>query len=104
MRTSNALLSLPQTQRVSAPSRHAVSVAPTATRASMGPAPRHSGFVAAASSEREPLRASRRVSTPPEQTSLPSVPAHGRAFGAAALHDEATLDIPAYLRRASIAD
>jgi cell division protein FtsZ len=100
----NALLSLPQTQRVSAPSRHAVSVAPTATRASMGPAPRHSGFVAAASSEREPLRASRRVSTPPEQTSLPSVHAHGRAFGAAALHDEATLDIPAYLRRASIAD
>jgi cell division protein FtsZ len=100
----NALLSLPQTQRVSVPARTSVSMAPAASRPSMAPAPRQSGFVATASSERDTLRASRRVSTPPEQTSLPSVQAHGRAFGAAALHDEATLDIPAYLRRASIAD
>jgi cell division protein FtsZ len=100
----NALLSLPQTQRVSVPARTSVSMAPAASRASMAPAPRQSGFVATQSSERDTLRASRRVSTPPEQTSLPSVQAHGRAFGAAALHDEATLDIPAYLRRASIAD
>ena len=84
--------------------RTSVSMAPAASRASMAPAPRQSGFVATQSSERDTLRASRRVSTPPEQTSLPSVQAHGRAFGAAALHDEATLDIPAYLRRASIAD
>ena len=47
-------------------------------------------------------RASRRSSHPPEQVSLPAM--GSRAFGAAALADEATLDIPAYLRRASIAD
>jgi cell division protein FtsZ len=46
-------------------------------------------------------RAARRATTPAStQTSLPELRVAGRAFGAAALHDEATLDIPAYLRRA----
>ena len=108
-RPRNALLTLPQAQRVSAaPSRSTSYPTPAAARVStpsMAPsAPRQSGFMATQSSERDTLRASRRVSTPPEQTSLPAVHAHGRAFGAAALHDEATLDIPAYLRRASAAE
>ncbi|MFO0713192.1 MAG: cell division protein FtsZ [Sandaracinus sp.] len=108
-RPRNALLSLPQAQPRAA-TRQTVSIAPSSSRVSvpsMAPAARQSGFVPtqhAQSSERDTLRASRRVSTPPEQTSLPSVQAHGRAFGAAALHDEATLEIPAYLRRASISD
>jgi hypothetical protein len=39
----------------------------------------------------------------PEQTALPMAGASHppRAFGPSALHDEATLDIPAYLRRAA---
>jgi cell division protein FtsZ len=94
-RPRNALLSLPQMPRSSA--------APRPSSVSMPPA-RQSGFVATASDSRDSVRASRRVSTPPEQTSLPAVHAHGRAFGAAALHDEATLDIPAYLRRAAAHD
>ena len=36
-----------------------------------------------------------------EQVRLPEPQVSGRAFGAAALHDEAVLDIPAYLRRQS---
>ncbi|MFK7984929.1 MAG: cell division protein FtsZ [Sandaracinaceae bacterium] len=44
----------------------------------------------------------RRSSVAPEQVSLPST--GGRAFGASALHDEAVLDIPAYLRRGSAHD
>ncbi|GAB4204889.1 MAG: cell division protein FtsZ [Sandaracinaceae bacterium] len=95
-RPRNALLTLPQTQRSS--------IAPRTSSVSMPPA-RQSGFVTnAAHDSRDSVRASRRVSTPPEQTSLPAVQAHGRAFGAAALHDEATLDIPAYLRRAAAHD
>ena len=99
-RPRNALLTLPQTNRVS------VQVPRNSTlqssRPSMAPAPsaRQSGFI----TRDEAPRASRRVSSPPEQTSLPSVHTTGRAFGAAALHDEATLDIPAYLRRASAHD
>jgi cell division protein FtsZ len=47
-------------------------------------------------------RASRRPSAPsPEQGTLPELRVAGRAFGASALADEATLDIPAYLRRAA---
>ncbi|MDQ3036679.1 MAG: cell division protein FtsZ [Myxococcota bacterium] len=46
-------------------------------------------------------RASRRTSTPPQQATLPELRVAGRAFGASALADEATLDIPAYLRRAA---
>jgi cell division protein FtsZ len=50
---------------------------------------------AAARASRAPVR---RVShAPPEQVSLEG--RGGRAFGAHALHDEAVLDIPAYLRR-----
>ena len=45
---------------------------------------------------------SRRVSHTPEQVSLEA--RGGRAFGATALHDEAVLDIPAYLRRGSAHD
>lgn len=44
-----------------------------------------------------------RGSEPPRRASIPEVttqpPAGTRAFGASALHDEAVLDIPAYLRR-----
>ncbi len=44
-----------------------------------------------------------RSSEPPRRSSIPEVstqpPAGTRAFGASALHDEAVLDIPAYLRR-----
>ena len=46
-------------------------------------------------------RASRRPSVSPEQVALPEARMSGRAFGATALHDEAVLDIPAYLRRGS---
>ncbi len=49
---------------------------------------------AAARASRAPVR---RVSHAPEQVSLEG--RGGRAFGAQALHDEAVLDIPAYLRR-----
>ncbi len=41
-----------------------------------------------------------RRSMAPEQTALPMGSHAPRAFGPSALHDEATLDIPAYLRRA----
>jgi cell division protein FtsZ len=43
----------------------------------------------------------RRTSSVPEQVALPTAEprAAARAFGASALHDEAVLDIPAYLRR-----
>jgi cell division protein FtsZ len=43
-------------------------------------------------------RPMRRVSEMPQQVSMPEVNPP-RAFGAAAIHDEAVLDIPAYLRR-----
>ena len=48
------------------------------------------------------VSAGARRSMAPEQTALPAM-GHGpsRAFGPSALHDEATLDIPAYLRRAA---
>jgi cell division protein FtsZ len=42
-----------------------------------------------------------RRSQAPEQTALPMQSTPPRAFGPSALHDEATLDIPAYLRRAA---
>lgn len=47
--------------------------------------------------------AARRTSVGPrsEQATLPELRVPARAFGAAALADEATLDIPAYLRRAA---
>jgi len=48
-----------------------------------------------------PARASR-VTLPPQQVSMPSARMN-RAFGAAALDDEAVLDIPAYLRRSAAA-
>ncbi|MEC7521512.1 MAG: cell division protein FtsZ [Myxococcota bacterium] len=48
-------------------------------------------------------RAARR-SVAPEQVSIPEARVGGRAFGATALHDEAVLDIPAYLRRGSAHD
>ncbi len=88
-RPRNAFVSIPAKQHAPAPRSSIASIAPQA---------RPSGFVAAAE------RGSRRVSTPPEQAMLPSLQAHGRAFGAAALHDEATLDIPACLRRSSAAE
>ncbi len=50
---------------------------------------------------RETPRPVRRTSVLPEQVSLPDARVTGRAFGASALHDEAVLDIPAYLRRGS---
>ena len=47
-----------------------------------------------------PRAPGRRISSVPEQVSLPTdARMNGRAFGASALHDEAVLDIPAYLRR-----
>ncbi|HJL14202.1 MAG TPA: cell division protein FtsZ [Sandaracinaceae bacterium LLY-WYZ-13_1] len=54
-----------------------------------------------ASMKRDAMRDSMRPrrSAPPEQVSLPESRVPGRAFGASALHDEAVLDIPAYLRR-----
>ncbi len=45
-------------------------------------------------------RPSRRISAVPQQTLMPETRS-ARAFGAAALDDEAVLDIPAYLRRSS---
>jgi cell division protein FtsZ len=49
---------------------------------------------------REVRTPARRISSVPEQVSLPTAePRAARAFGASALHDEAVLDIPAYLRR-----
>ena len=48
------------------------------------------------------VTAGARRSMAPEQTNLPrGTHAQQRAFGPSALHDEATLDIPAYLRRAA---
>jgi cell division protein FtsZ len=55
-----------------------------------------------AAMQRETPMRSRR-SAPPEQVALPEARA-GRAFGATALHDEAVLDIPAYLRRGNARD
>lgn len=52
---------------------------------------------------RESIRA-RRSSVAPEQVSISEARVGGRAFGATALHDEAVLDIPAYLRRGSAHD
>jgi cell division protein FtsZ len=51
----------------------------------------------------ELLPGSRRASAvpKPEQARLPELRVPGRAFGPAALADEATLEIPAYLRRAA---
>ncbi len=54
----------------------------------------------------EPTRESRpsvptRRSLPPEERAMAMAAPTGRAFGAAALGDEVTLDIPAYLRRAA---
>jgi len=48
-------------------------------------------------------RPARRASHAPEQVSL-AESRGGRAFGASALHDEAVLDIPAYLRRGAAHD
>ena len=48
------------------------------------------------------VSATARRSMPPEQQALPMGSSQPpRAFGPSALHDEATLDIPAYLRRAN---
>jgi cell division protein FtsZ len=100
-RPRNALLTLPTTNRVSVQvPRNSTMPSSRPSMAPAAPAARQSGFIA----REEAPRASRRVSSPPEQTSLPSVHTTGRAFGAAALHDEATLDIPAYLRRAAAHD
>lgn len=71
----------PRTSRVSMP------VSAPARRASVAPM------------ARDP-RPSRRISSVPEQVSIPATETRAaRAFGASALHDEAVLDIPAYLRR-----
>ena len=43
-------------------------------------------------------RPARGVESAPRHSSMPE-PAPARAFGASAIHDEAVLDIPAYLRR-----
>jgi cell division protein FtsZ len=47
------------------------------------------------------VSAGARRSMAPEQQALPMSSTPPRAFGPSALHDEATLDIPAYLRRAA---
>jgi cell division protein FtsZ len=51
-------------------------------------------------------RAPHRSSSPPEQVAIPEarMSQSPRAFGASALHDEAVLDIPAYLRRGGLAE
>lgn len=54
-----------------------------------------------AAMQRDAMRTRR--SGPSEQVALPEART-GRAFGATALHDEAVLDIPAYLRRGSVHD
>ena len=55
---------------------------------------------ASSCSAEAPRAQGRRISSVPEQVSLPTdARMNGRAFGASALHDEAVLDIPAYLRR-----
>jgi cell division protein FtsZ len=65
---------------------------------SMAPAPRQSqpqrDVIASA-------RVSRPAMEPPAQVSMPEVQS-ARAFGASAIHDEAVLDIPAYLRRSKV--
>lgn len=55
----------------------------------------------AARTSQPAARSSRRTAPAPEQAVLPELRVAGRAFGASALADEATLDIPAYLRRAA---
>lgn len=64
--------------------------------------------VSAARRSVAPMRSStmprRRASVAPEQVSLAESRVGGRAFGANALHDEAVLDIPAYLRRGAAHD
>jgi cell division protein FtsZ len=67
------------------------------TRSSM-PVQAPSRRMSVAPMQRDSAR-SRRNSAAPEQVSLPEPRVGGRAFGASALHDEAVLDIPAYLRR-----
>lgn len=77
--------SAPRQSRVSMP------VQPPVRRGSVPPLTREAPRATAAA---------RRISSVPEQVALPTDPrTSGRAFGASALHDEAVLDIPAYLRR-----
>jgi cell division protein FtsZ len=46
-------------------------------------------------------RPSRSVGSDPRQTSLPETNSSSRAFGPTAIHDEAVLDIPAYIRKSN---
>ncbi|MEO0325350.1 MAG: cell division protein FtsZ [Myxococcota bacterium] len=67
-----------------------------------GPARAFGASEAPVPAPRRALRSTPRKNAVPGR---PSVPAAPRAFGASALHDEAVLDIPAYLRRGtSVAD
>ena len=67
-----------------------------------GPARAFGAAEAPVPAPRRSLRSTPRKNAVPGR---PSVPAAPRAFGASALHDEAVLDIPAYLRRGtSVAD
>lgn len=77
------------------------SVAPRQSRVSMPvQAPTRRSSVPPLTREApRPSAAARRISSAPEQVALPTERVSGRAFGASALHDEAVLDIPAYLRR-----
>jgi cell division protein FtsZ len=75
--------------------------------ATMAPPPRAQGQRSSAppastfrESQEVPARSSRTTVPGAVHSSLlPEAPRAGRAFGATALHDEAVLDIPAYLRR-----
>jgi len=86
-RSSTLPLSL-QTPRSMAP--HARMAPPARMELRSEPAPRES----------RPSVPTRR-SLPPEERAMAMAAPTGRAFGAAALGDEVTLDIPAYLRRAA---
>jgi cell division protein FtsZ len=82
-------------QRQSRPSIQPMQVQAPQRRASVAPM--------TARDSRAPSRP--RMSVSPDQVSLPTESrVSARAFGASALHDEAVLDIPAYLRRGGIAE
>ena len=86
-------------QQPAEPARQTRNTIPMRQPVSRGAADRPS-YTSRGETPREMVaRTSGRRSHAPEQVPLPETRPSARAFGASALHDEAVLDIPAYLRR-----
>jgi cell division protein FtsZ len=99
---SDEIIEAPRAQRLSLPTsapKQAPARVSVPSTYSLRETPRSSSVPPAPATV--PARASR-VTLPPQQVAMPSARLN-RAFGAAALDDEAVLDIPAYLRRSAAA-